>query len=206
MTRWVVLGCAAVAAVGLLYRLTAAPEDDRDAARARVRASIGSTQPAGAAPAEAPAPPAVRELEKRLLRDDTLAPPAPTATDEEQKAYDSAVRAIIRGEDPLLKEEHAGLAAATGRENPTETLQQRLAERRRAAFEHLHKRREAVLKARRERMQRTLDEQAARVNRVRNPNRPKPEPLFPTPKLGPAVTGIEPKEPAPEQEPAPAQK
>jgi hypothetical protein len=221
MTRWVVLGCAVVVSAGVVYRLTATAGDDHDVERdaapeaaVRTEAPAPETDTSGQAivveaPKEAqrtssePAdkPPALLEIERRLLRDDTLAPPGASATAEEKTAYNRTVMAIVRGQDPLMDEMPASPAGADGPRPAmrTEAMQRRLAERRKAAVEVLRQRREERLKPHVERIRRLKEEHEARMME-RDPNRPAPEPLFPPPKLGPAVVGVEEPAPAPAQE------
>jgi len=207
MTRWIVIGCAGVVAVGLLVRVLAgAGGGQGDApAPARVRTETAATGAAGgkATVAAPPAPsPVVRELQRRLLEDDTLAQPPPTATAEEKTAYEQTVHAIAQGKDPLVPTTVpppataiSGTAAPATSVDPV-AFRQRLEERRKAAIEQIRKRRDEKREEHAERLRKIVETNAPPPL---DPNRPKPAPLFEPPKLGPAVTGVDGKDPQPKQ-------
>jgi hypothetical protein len=200
MTRWIVIGCAGVVATGLLVRVLAGTGGGQgDApAPARVRTETDATGAAGVAATS----PAVRELQRRLLEDDTLTPPTPTATTEEKTAYEQTVHAIAQGKDPLVPAKVPHTATATvvpGAVPPTVdplALRQRLEERRKAAIEQIRKQREEKREEHAERIRKIVETHAPPPP---DPNRPKPPPLFEPPKLGPAVTGVDVKDPQPKQ-------
>jgi hypothetical protein len=207
MTRWIVIGCAGVVATGLLVRVLAGTGGGQgDApAPARVRTEIDATGAAGgnAAVAAPPAPsPAVRELQRRLLVDDTLTPPSPTATAEEKTAYERTVNAIAQGKDPLVPATVPPPAtavrdtAAPAISVDPVALRQRLEDRRKAAVEQIRKRRDEKREEHATRIRKIMETNAPPPP---DPNRPKPAPLFEPPKLGPAVTGVDGKEPKPKQ-------
>jgi hypothetical protein len=214
MNRWLLLGCAAVVAFGLSVRAFMGSGGSREAAPAEAAKAVAGPSvarapmpsPVAAAPAAAPgdraasrAPagvvaPAVRELDARLLKDDSLAPPPGTASIEEHRAYDRTVMSIARGQDPLAQPaSHAG-APRSPLDSPEE-VKKRMEERRKVATERMKKRREEMRKSTGEHFRKMRETQAAH----RDPNRPKPAPLFDPPKLGPAVTDIEGSESQPKQ-------
>jgi hypothetical protein len=216
MTRWLLFGCAAVVAAGVAYRLTAgasggvrdaAPvEQTRAGAESAAASAPRAAQVPGAPAKAAPRPdsPTVREVERRLLADDKLTPPPATATEEEKRAYDRAVRSIAQGQDPLLQHAAAppppapGTAArpvnANGPRPPTtpEELRKRVEERRKTATERVQKLNDARQQQMAERVRQIVESHPSRVD----PNQPPPPPLFEPPKLGPAVTGVEGQAPA----------
>jgi hypothetical protein len=130
-----------------------------------------------------PKPETPKQLQSRLLRDDSLAPPSKDAGPDTQKAYEEALQAISRGEDPLKKEVDPAKAQA------------RLEARKAASEQHRREGKERAEKARAKAQEHR--EQMLRAREARDRERalkgiPPPTPLVPPLQLPPPVQGVEP--------------
>lgn len=165
--------CAALVGVGVLVRLNSkadSPDAHSPGAAGPLRPPSSSGQATSSTPASSQA---VDQLNRRLIQDDRLTPPGPGATPEELAAYQNALDAVARGQDPLKP------AAGSP---PSAVLEKRLVDRKRVAEER-RKKAEEQHKLFLEKQKKVL----AEAEKYQKPGEPLPPPLFEPPKLGPTV-------------------